>query len=748
MIELTDYLRAIWSNGRQPQPYESARQHAGHLVQFTPKILRLIWPARWLLLLTGDGLFLLLHLLLVLTPLTADAKFYLNTDGGYAEWFQYIKLGAAVWMLMTLYWRQRSPLHLYWLGLFAYLLGDDALRLHEIGGLWLANLADLPAVLSLRPQDLGELAISSLIGLFLLTTLTLAYRLSDDDSRAFTRWLLLTLLALAIFGIGADMLQEMAGRPFLRQLLVVVEDGGEMVMISLMLWLVYRKAESVNGWTAAQVGAKAKTTVAALSLLILFTAVLAAIQYGTPGLVGNDGYYHARMGLLVRQQGLTPTPPQLPHTILNEAEFYDHHLLYHLYLALFTTAEPALDGGLALTKQVKMATIILSVLPFLAIWWLLRGQRVPGATLWALALLALSEAFLYRLSMPRVQSASLLVLIVGLHWLLHGRYRLLLPLGFLYVWLYDAFPLLLVVGGIYFIAIALTERRLLWAALVYPAVGIVIGLVVNPYFPQNLTFIGRHLLPKLWQVSATPVGSEWYPYTTWELVQNSGLALLLLGITILLFNWHGRRLDGRLLTLFLLTALFGLMLFRARRFIEYFPPFVLILAALSLSPLLTSWLANRPLHRHWLLAGVTLLLVMSTLYTARAARTAVRHSLPADQYAAAALWLNAYSQPGSTIFQIDWDDFTRLFFYDPDNTYLIGLDPTFLSMPEPALYAEWVQITQGKVLQSGTAIRQRFRADYVFSDVAHEAFLQQAAVDPGLLEIYRDQYAVIYAVTP
>jgi hypothetical protein len=32
--------------------------------------------------------------------------------------------------------------------------------------------------------------------------------------------------------------------------------------------------------------------------------------------------------------------------------------------------------------------------------------------------------------------------------------------------------------------------------------------------------------------------------------------------------------------------------------------------------------------------------------------------------------------------------------------------------------------------------------------VEHEAFLQQAAVDPGLLEIYRDQYAVIYAVTP
>lgn len=59
-----------------------------------------------------------------------------------------------------------------------------------------------------------------------------------------------------------------------------------------------------------------------------------------------------------------------------------------------------------------------------------------------------------------------------------------------------------------------------------------------------------------------------------------------------------------------------------------------------------------------------------------------------------------------------------------------------------------MQITQGKVLQPSTTIRQRFQADYVFSDPEHTAFLQQAAVDPDLQEIYRDEYAVIYALTP
>ena len=66
-------------------------------------------------------------------------------------------------------------------------------------------------------------------------------------------------------------------------------------------------------------------------------------------------------------------------------------------------------------------------------WWLLRGQGVRWAWLWALGLFAASDAFLFRMSMPRAQSASLLVLALGLHWLLKRRYRLLLPLGFVYV---------------------------------------------------------------------------------------------------------------------------------------------------------------------------------------------------------------------------------------------------------------------------------------------------------------------------
>jgi hypothetical protein len=498
----------------------------------------------------------------------------------------------------------------------------------------------------------------------------------------------------------------------------------------------------------------ARTILTAVTLLVLFIALFAAIQFATPGLAGNDGYYHIKMGYLIREEGLKPVFAALPHTILNEEAFYDHHLLYHVYLALFAAIDPAVDGGLQLTQGAKLASILLPALSFLAIWWLLRSQRVPWPALWAIGLFAVSEAFLYRMSMPRAQSGSLLILIIGLHWLLNGRYRLLLPLGFVYVWFYNAFPLLLAMAGVYVIATWLLDRRFAWQALLYPAAGIGLGLLINPYFPQNVTFIAGHLLPKVGE-SATKVGNEWTPYRTWTVVENSGPALAAVFLGALAMGWHKARVTRSTLVAFGLTLIFGFLLFKSRRFVEYYPPFALIFLALSVSPLLANWLAGwreRSAFRrrptlNALLPLVALLLLAYPLYvTVRDARDLMDNSKPAGRYAAAALWLQANSAHDSKIFQTDWDDFTRLYFYNSDVIYTAGLDPTFMELHDEPLFDEWVAITRGKVDNPSEQIRTRFDAQFVFSDLKHDSFLERAAEDPDLIELYRDEDAVVFAV--
>jgi hypothetical protein len=194
----------------------------------------------------------------------------------------------------------------------------------------------------------------------------------------------------------------------------------------------------------------------------------------------------------------------------------------------------------------------------------------------------------------------LLVLAIGLHWLLAGRYRLLIPLGFAYVWLCNAFSLLLLLSGAFVAAVLVVERRLEWRALAYPALGIVLGVLVNPYFPVNVAFIIDHLAPKIGSPTI-PVGNECYPYETWTLVGNSGVAPAAWVLGALALGWRERRMDRATLSMFLLSVVFGFLMLKSRRFVEYFPPFALLFAAVSSAPSASrrarrarSWLRARP----------------------------------------------------------------------------------------------------------------------------------------------------------
>lgn len=485
----------------------------------------------------------------------------------------------------------------------------------------------------------------------------------------------------------------------------------------------------------------------ALLIFSVFFAFMAGIQFATPDMPDNDGFYHIKMAAIMREQGLKPDFPWLPLSILNPDEYYDHHFLYHVALMPFTFGDLHLGA--------KWSAVVFASLAFMAVWWLLRGQRVPYAALWALGLLAVSEAFIYRMSVTRAQSLSLGILALGLHWLLTGKNRPLAGLAFLYVWTYNAFPLLPVLGVIHASAVWLIERRLNLRPLLFIAVGTALGLVINLYFPQNLVFIYHHILPKLTDATSISVGNEWFPYDTGQLLENSPLALAAFVAGALALGLSGKKMNVVTATSFLAAAMFGLMLFQARRFVEYFPPFGLIFAALAWSPLLEREPVSPgglPVSRFSAMLTrlapmiLSIILLGGVFLTYQNARESIRGSKPYTLYAGASRWLEHRAQPGERIFQTDWDDFPRLFFYNSSNTYLIGLDPTYMQLYNADLYDRWVAITRGKVETPSQAILEEFGARYVISDLEHSAFMRRASQDPAMREVYRDESSVVYEI--
>ena len=81
---------------------------------------------------------------------------------------------------------------------------------------------------------------------------------------------------------------------------------------------------------------------------------------------------------------------------------------------------------------------------------------------------------------------------------------------------------------------------------------------------------------------------------------------------------------------------------------------------------------------------------------------------PYQFYEQASAWLVANTPENSRVFQTDWDDFPRLFFYNTHNIYTIGLDPTYMQNYDSNLYDRWVAITEGNVENPSQEIRDHF----------------------------------------
>ena len=483
------------------------------------------------------------------------------------------------------------------------------------------------------------------------------------------------------------------------------------------------------------------------ALLVFVVGFVAAFMLlsSTDGLISTDDYYHSRAAAqIIEQRALRLNFPWLPLTILSADQFVDHHLLYHIYLAPWVYWGGI--GGVKLAQSFVVAGV------FVALWSLLRSLKLRYVLIWTFGLLGLSVPFLYRLLMMRTQGAALLLLLISLQLMFRKRYRWLLVAAFAFTWLYNGFVLLPAITALYVAAVFISERRLVWQPLAYALVGTLLGLIINPYFPQNVAFILSHLGEKVNVESSIRVGSEWYPYTTQALLENSPGALLALVAGFLAPSFFQRRRSAAETTLLMVALLTLYMTFESRRFIEYFPPFALLFCAAAWGNRDNHWpfpLPNvlfQPLLRRGYGIGLTLLVLLFAWTTFQAVSSDIEDAEDISHMAGAALWLRENTEPGTMVFQTDWDDFPYLFYWNTHNTYLVGLDPTYLQVANPTLWNLWVPITQGAVERPSVLIRENFGASYIVSDLLHEAFAERANSDPNLQLVYRDNNSLIWQV--
>jgi hypothetical protein len=193
------------------------------------------------LLLSADVLLIILNILY----LSSERIGFFRTpwlsfdDRSFPESYTYIKEFWIVLLLAILAVRRSKSLYFFWSLLYGYLLVDDSFRFHErLGSLLNFHFKFIP-VFGLRPQDIGELTVYGISAVFLLIPIGIAYSKSDADTKLDSRCFFIILAILAFFGVGVDMVHEMITNITLNESFGVLENGGEMLVVSIMLWFAF-----------------------------------------------------------------------------------------------------------------------------------------------------------------------------------------------------------------------------------------------------------------------------------------------------------------------------------------------------------------------------------------------------------------------------------------------------------------------------------------------------------------------------
>jgi hypothetical protein len=190
-----------------------------------------------LLLIAADLAFIVLHVVYVETSLLRGRPFSLEADNGLPEAFQYVKQFWVALCMGLMFRRVREVVYIGWTIVFTFLLLDDAFQFHEHMGKWLGEQYALPVAFGLRPDDIGELLFAGFIGGVTTVLIGFGYWRGGADARIVSRDMVIMVIALAALGVGVDVLHVISyfKAPLLAQFLLILEDGGEMLVVSAMV---------------------------------------------------------------------------------------------------------------------------------------------------------------------------------------------------------------------------------------------------------------------------------------------------------------------------------------------------------------------------------------------------------------------------------------------------------------------------------------------------------------------------------
>lgn len=491
-----------------------------------------------------------------------------------------------------------------------------------------------------------------------------------------------------------------------------------------------------------QTTAKKRVVPADVAVSVLLAIGFFLILRATPDIPGGfDGYRHVKQAsrLITEPHAMFADPWRLAYFWRAPVDAW---FGYHVLLAPFTYF-------FELITATKLFSSAVFGLIAYVLFQLLRQLRASNRFVWVILAMTGSSITLSRATTLRPFLLSVLLTLLAAWWTVADQPVKLAAASLLHALSYSMFFLVGMAPAVWLLV--RRDRRSAVAALACGA-GIALGLLANPYFPENLRFdIVQASVVSLGQKAHVRMGGELYPATSW-LWMVSCLPVILLWIGALIVRLRSWRRSAGIADLFLLLSVATFLgTLRVVRTADFFVPFAILFAAAVLTPVLKGSRKD--------LAAVGLLLALPCAANVYLTHQYVLQAPSLARYRGAAAYLEA-NAPGELVADMQWNDYQLMFFLNSGNRYVIGIEPTFMYLKDSRKYWLWLHISEdeqgtcdhefcsgGDRTDIASALREELGARYVLMD--HEANPRVESIlrtKANVTEVYRDAGFSVYRI--
>jgi|TARA_B100002003_G_C14147363_1_gene551785 MFS family permease len=433
---------------------------------------------------------------------------------------------------------------------------------------------------------------------------------------------------------------------------------------------------------------------------VVFLIIFSILQFTVPNIIGFDGYFNIKAADVIKEEGLIREFKWTEHSILSN-EYADLQFLFKILLIPFTF--------FSLGFGAKIASIIFAALSFTVFYWFLDKNNIKYPLYWAFLYLFSSIWLIDRFLLTRPLPLAIAAIILTIHFLKNKKYLALGITSFVFVWLFSGFVMQLFIILIYFIIDRFFSKKFDFKLLLYAFGGALLGLLLNPYFPNNISFLYTqifevNLLSNLYNV-------EWKPWPFLEFIKNNIFIINYLIISIILVVVN-KKITKLKLFYWVLTLFFFIYTIYSRRMQEFLVPFSILLLALSFN----DYLPRIEPKKWFKYAKYVLVLVLAILaiFNFTLLRKEIINNDILHNYDSCAEWINDNVPENSLVFNNAYA-FPYLFFKNSDLRYTHGLDLTYSFLYDEQEFKRYMAILQGNLNTNTDSIKQDYNPDYVFS---------------------------------